>query len=207
MSLTFRPTPFDARFLPPKDEVLPLLGAKDFDANGDVRELIYQEGTFLLDNGILFTEDNVIAIDLTFDQLGGVQISYSVGSDVFLYWFDPQQGAYTKTFISEGAEPKVYWTERNGEVTSQVIYSYRKGKKVYYRSQLDRYLVEYEVPMKGVVTDDVDFLVGAATTVDNTFLFRGRNLPYGQGTAKIVASSRNFSFGLDMITVASGRPV
>lgn len=110
----------------------------------------------IVDNGagwdvpsVLFVEmAPIVAISLTFDQLGRPIIFYqTAGNDLKLYWFDPVAGQNVTQLIATGQYPAAafdYLGEINYQESDAWIF-YVKGNSVYSRIQRERWATEHLV--------------------------------------------------------------
>ena len=94
---------------------------------------------------------NATHIDFTFDQNGGLLIVFEVDGDVFLRWFNPQQGTTVIDNLGTGITPFISPTSWNVlHDTTEVLLVYVRDGDIRYRRQLDRYGTEYSLSIGNV---------------------------------------------------------
>lgn len=107
---------------------------------------------------------SLVKLSATFDQLGRPLIFFDTGTELRLYWFDPELAENIVTTFGVGEFPfatfDIRWDTSNPR--SDVILLYTRNGGVYYRLQRDRYQTEYVTP----VTSGAVELLQANMTVD-----------------------------------------
>ena len=171
MSLTFSTSPIPAAVNAPKNAKLELLVGRDYDSTGTLRTATYNGAQVLLDGVPLFAMPNVLELDLTFDQSDAVAVSYVLGTRVWLYWFDTTASMFVHTNINDGRDVRIDLDLNDRRAGSQIILAYWRAGLVYYRSQLDRYTIEYPVPF---ITASAALDV-AGYGVNNRYVFEARD--------------------------------
>jgi hypothetical protein len=94
---------------------------------------------------LMFYRKNCRNLGLAFDQNMRPAVSYTVGPDVYLYWYDTAISAYTITQFAGCRSPGITLDDKRlGQTSiSDVILFYIRLDKFYMRVQRDRYLIEY----------------------------------------------------------------
>lgn len=94
----------------------------------------------------LFAVRNLQACSFTFDQNARPLVAYLVAGDLFLYWFDPNLGAYVHTLLDSQVDSvRIRLDDVRPEFigNSDVILAYTQANTLYCRVQRDRYTVAY----------------------------------------------------------------
>lgn len=84
-------------------------------------------------------------IGLAFDRSMNVAISYRIGANSYLYWFDTSVSAYVTTQFAGARSPAItHDDKRDGQDNiSDVLLFYVRADVLYMRMQRDRYEIEY----------------------------------------------------------------
>jgi hypothetical protein len=93
--------------------------------------------------------EDALCVDVCFDQLDRHFVVWELpDSRIFMRWYDPNTSAYLTTLIAEGNNPCCQLDDYRDRfiANSDIFLFYQRGDRIFYRSQRDRYLVEYEVP-------------------------------------------------------------
>ncbi len=119
----------------------------------------------------LFDRGGIDNIGLAFDQNMRPVISFTEGEKVWIWWFDPVQGAQVFTELAEGQNPRITLDDHRIEQVgnSDVILAYQRDEVLYYRQQRDRFQVERSIAT--AVTDALD-AIGMSTGWRLQYRFR-----------------------------------
>ena len=94
----------------------------------------------------ILTVRGIKSVSLAFDQNARHLLTYLLGNEVWLYWYDPVIQGYTHTLFETGADsPRVTLDDKRElqRDSSEVILAYVKNGNLYYRGQRDRYQIPY----------------------------------------------------------------
>lgn len=148
-------------FLPPDDKVTSLV--IDYERGGIAlndtsRGIDYQEWScFVASNGqdiqvqgetgspvTIFQQTGVSSLSLAFDQNMRPFVAYTVGTSVFLRWYDTLVANFVTTEYTGIRDPRLALDDKRVTqiANSDVIFGYIKDDKLCYRQQRDRFLTE-----------------------------------------------------------------
>lgn len=114
-------------------------------ADSTTVQIVQLDGTVLGNIAV----ENVKVLDLAFDQLDRHFLLWEAeDSKIFMHWYDPLLSAYVTTEIAEGNNPCCQLDDYRDRFIPQsdILLFYQRGNEIFYRTQRDRYLIEYEVP-------------------------------------------------------------
>lgn len=117
---------------------------------------------------VLFSDTNIVHIDLTFDTSGNPFVCYEKEAQILLYWFDPILASITTTILTPGTQPSCFLNLRFETPQAQIILAYNKFGAIKYRLGVDRFTVEYDAGM-----NDIDNFEGAYLGTNNRIVFKG----------------------------------
>lgn len=110
----------------------------------------------------LFSRVGADNIGLAFDQNMRPVVSFSQAGSIYIWWFDPVQGAVVFTNLTTGENPRITLDDHRMQQVgnSDVILAYQRGQALYYRQQRERFSVE-----RLLSSDSVDALdaIGMST--------------------------------------------
>lgn len=117
----------------------------------------------------LFTETSmIVALSLSFDNLGRPVVFYKKDNGLFLWFYDSQLGGVTVKSISpKGITPLIDFDMKDdtSSTASDIMMYYVKDDTIYQRLQRDRFDIEYNT---GVSLPHL-YLTGIGNTEDNRF--------------------------------------
>ena len=115
-------------------------------------ECFYEQGWIVLKNSVNEIKwlqiPNVSKVGLAFDSNMQPVVTYVSGGETFLNWYDSSVQRYiTTSYGIDNTSPQISLDDLRPVTssTSDVIFSYVRDFKVYYRQQRDRYDIEYFV--------------------------------------------------------------
>lgn len=119
-------------------------------------------------------------IDLSFDQNGGLLITFTVGGVIKLRWFNTQESDTVVDDIGPGATPYLVPTAWNVVLNStEVLLVYSRDGDLRYRRQLDRYRDEYSLNVDNasdIIHADTDRLDSTVVLYFDTVAEEIRNI-------------------------------
>lgn len=88
---------------------------------------------------------NARYIGFAFDQNMRPSVCYSLGDDVYLYWFDSSLGTFTFTFIPNAVTPCVNLDDPRtfSNAANDIVLAYISNDQLCVRYQRERFLVEH----------------------------------------------------------------
>jgi|GEM_PF-2918932 len=135
-----------------------------FEYADSVIKLYKHDGDNFIYHSELFTPITCVSLSAAFDQLGKPLVFFDTGSDLRLWWYDPELSEHTKTIFGVGTNPFATFDLKYAVdiATSDILLFYIRDGDIYYRQQRDRYSIEYTTP----VTPYVNNLLQADMSVD-----------------------------------------
>lgn len=98
-------------------------------------------------SSVVFTRPDITELSLTFDQNMRLFIAFVQAGQAKFYWYDPIANAMTfdETTLGSAINPRCTLDDKRGTQipVSDIILAYVRAGSIYYRSQQDRYTVEY----------------------------------------------------------------
>ncbi len=94
----------------------------------------------------VLTVRGITEISLTFDQNARYVVTYLVGDQVWVYWFDSVPSRFVHTLVeTEAYSPRISLDDKRVMALddSNIILAYVKDNCLYCRSQKDRYQISY----------------------------------------------------------------
>lgn len=120
----------------------------------------------------IFSQPGIENISFTFDQLMRPAFAYTVGSTVYLRWYDSVPAAYVTTnYGTTIRDPRLCLDDKRATqyaLSSDIIFAYLKGDSLCYRQQRDRFLTEYVLEVG----------LGAGIRLRNVGMTRGLRLQF-----------------------------
>lgn len=113
-------------------------------AESNAMKVSYLDGSHM--TTVFNTSDEVTEVSLSFDQNMVPIIVYVMLGVTYLRWFDSTLGAITTTIIAGAISPMVSLDDKRlfNQGQSDVILGYLRNKRLYYRQQRDRFLIELD---------------------------------------------------------------
>lgn len=102
---------------------------------------------------ILVTDDNITEVDLTFDQNMRPCLAWVANGVAKLRWFNTLTAEFEVLTFVDFVNPRVSLDDKRrfNVRNSDIIFAYVKARKLYYRLQRDRFLIEYPLVSYGNV--------------------------------------------------------
>ena len=90
---------------------------------------------------------NCVGIDVAYDQLNRLNVAWKASGELYLYWFDAVSSAFVTTNFGEVQEFCFLMddTRHYSQAGSMMLLFYTRDLVLYYRSQRDRFSIEYTI--------------------------------------------------------------